>query len=107
MSRIQIDTKELDRLIRQTPGKTKELVKSLAFVVEGEAKTHAPVDTGALRASINTTQHNEDTYWIMDGVEYGIFQELGTSRMSGHPFMVPAVEIAGQRIPELARKLFT
>jgi hypothetical protein len=29
---------------------------------------------------------------IADGVEYGVFQELGTSRLAPQPFMSPAVE---------------
>lgn len=30
--------------------------------------------------------------FVADGVEYGLFQEMGTSRMPAHPFMRPAVE---------------
>lgn len=29
---------------------------------------------------------------VADGVTYGIYQELGTSKMAAQPFMVPAVE---------------
>lgn len=31
---------------------------------------------------------------IADGVTYGIYNELGTSKMPAHPFMSPAVEAA-------------
>ena len=44
------------------------------------------------------------TRWVHDGVEYGIYQELGTSQMGAQPFMRPAVE-ANRRGFERALKL--
>ena len=35
---------------------------------------------------------NVRTQYVADGVEYGIYQELGTRHMAAHPFMRPAVE---------------
>ena len=34
-----------------------------------------------------------DRWIIRDGVEYGIYVELGTSRMSARPSLIPAVEV--------------
>jgi hypothetical protein len=32
------------------------------------------------------------TYYIADGVQYGVYQELGTSKMAAQPHVTPAVE---------------
>ena len=60
------------------------------------AKSFAPVDTGALRDSINYT-YNPSTHvlQINVGMPYGPFQEFGTYRMKPHPFIRPALAIAG------------
>jgi HK97 gp10 family phage protein len=89
---VKLDTKRLDQIVRNLDGNTERAIKRIAFQVEGYAKTLAPVDTGALRNSINTERIDKDTYWVGDGVEYGIYQEFGTYRMAAHPFLIPAAE---------------
>ena len=49
-------------------------------VCENYAKIGAPVDTGRLRNSMNHTMVSDNTVAIGSNVEYGIYQELGTSR---------------------------
>ena len=49
------------------------------------------LDVKVLRDYIANTG-GKFTKFVKDGVEYGIYQEMGTSRMSAQPFMVPAVE---------------
>ena len=46
------------------------------------------------------------TYIVQDGVEYVIFQELGTSRAAAQPFLVPAVEAFTQRYQDAFKVLF-
>ncbi len=50
-----LDTKVLDALIKNLDGNVAEAVAKAAFALEGRAKLRAPVDTGALRASIYTS----------------------------------------------------
>lgn len=39
--------------------------------------------------------------WIIsDGVEYGVFQEFGTSKFGGRPFLVPAFEEKTKTLPD-------
>jgi HK97 gp10 family phage protein len=60
-----------------------------------DAKILAPVDTGNLRASIGYETHETKSgAWGVVGptASYGIFVELGTSRMSGQPFLGPAFD---------------
>jgi hypothetical protein len=102
---VKLDTKKLDALTRETPLKAKEIIRSSSFQIEGWAKERVPRDpkrppknpkipvTGALRNSINTEIINSGfTGIVSDGVEYGIYQELGTSRIPARPWLVPAVE---------------
>jgi HK97 gp10 family phage protein len=92
-------------MIQKIPGEADKLVKAGATAIQGKAATLAPVDTGALKSSLHTEKHGELTYWAADGVEYGIYQELGTSRMAAHPFMVPAAEWVRPQYVESFRKL--
>jgi HK97 gp10 family phage protein len=39
-------------------------------------------------------------------VEYGIFQELGTSKMPAQPFLIPALEAWRNRFLDAFRELF-
>lgn len=70
--------------------------------VQGLAREFAPVDTGALRASIQYAPTGEMEAVVQDGVAYGVFQEFGTSRAPAQPFMRPAVEVS---IPEYLAEL--
>jgi HK97 gp10 family phage protein len=95
-------------------------VRKVAFDIEREAKEAAPVDTGALRASIHTVTWQDDGYaaaasaavaadphaQVFPGVRpdgpheavvavaaaHGAFVEMGTVRQAAQPFFRPAVE---------------
>lgn len=95
MNTVTLDTKKLDQLIRESPGKADKVVREWATVMTGDAARDAPLATGALRNSIlanSPEKVGQLRYRIQDGVEYGIWQEIGTSHMAAHPFLVPAVE---------------
>lgn len=49
------------------------------------------IDDSKLRELIAGTG-GETVAIVADGVEYGIYQEMGTSKMKAHPFMHPAAE---------------
>ena len=100
---VKLDTRVLDSIIASHRQEASVIVRGAAFSVEGEAKVRAPVDTGALKNSLNTSEINDLAYRVSDGVEYGIYQELGTSKMSAQPFMVPAVESIRKRWHEMWR----
>ena len=104
IKKIKLDTDALDRFAAGLNVSTDRALHAVALQAEGHAKNAAPVLTGALRGSINTQQIRIGTYWVQDGVEYGIFQELGTSKMAAHPFMVPAVENAIRDIAEAVKR---
>jgi HK97 gp10 family phage protein len=66
-------------------------VSKAARDIQGRAQTKAPVDTGALRNSIQAAQVRPFAWRVTVGAEYGIYQEFGTRRMPARPFFFPAV----------------
>ena len=86
------DFRRLDSAAQE---KIRDAIASAAFVIEREAKFRAPVDTGRLRASIHADVENvygdEPNATVSDGVEYGVFNEFGTSSRRGTPFFRPAI----------------
>lgn len=94
---IKLDTEALDKYAASLGTNTDRALAAIAFQVLGIAKTKAPYDTGALSNSIEV-EKAWGGYIVKDGVEYGVFQELGTSKMAAHPFMVPAVEQAARDV---------
>lgn len=121
-TKVFTDTSNLNRLISRIPGNRAKVVKSIAFQVEAIAKMKAPVDTGALRNSIYTatsesntppteateqlpTPDNEVTAFVGPSVEYGIYQELGTSFFSAQPFLLPALREVERQLESHARVL--
>ena len=114
-----LDTKMLDAIVRDSDKKGEQILRKLAFEVEGKAKQLAPYDTTALRNSIYTQTDKVDGYdaavsevaskrpdakvhrnpkpekgeaIVGPCVEYGIYQEFGTSKMAAQPYLTPAVE---------------
>lgn len=72
-------------------------LRRAAYAIQADAQALAPVDTGALRSSITTTIEGDGRFGTMAAeigptVEYGIYQEFGTSTQSGTPFLTPAFD---------------
>ncbi len=120
-SKVVMDTRPLDKLVKKAPEKGDRAVRKTAFQIETDAKILAAVDTGAMRSSVHTVTSkgsNASTNlalaqglrpgvevaeappvtrlglaYVGVGVEYGIFVEFGTYKTSAQPFIVPAVEM--------------
>ena len=91
---VTIDTAKLDKITAEMKPGASKIVRLYGNLVVASAVKRAPVDTGALINSItaNSALVEPLTYRVQDGVNYGIFQELGTSKMAARPFLVPALE---------------
>ena len=105
---VKLDTRLLDKITAEIQPKASRVVNTYGIAIAGEAAKNAPLDTGALRNSIlsESTMTGDLSYTVQDGVEYGVFLELGTSRMSARPFMLPALEAWRQRFENAFSELF-
>ena len=103
----KLEMGKLEELIRTFPEKAEATVRAGALAVDGKAKTVAPMDTGALKNSIHAYSVGRLHWQVSDGVEYGIYQELGTSRHAAQPFMLPAVEWARPQWERMWREMMS
>jgi HK97 gp10 family phage protein len=74
--------------------KASAAVRKTAFDIEEGAKARSRVDTGAMRSSWQTEVQGSLEARISAGVEYAIYNEYGTSRMSAQPMARPAAHQA-------------
>lgn len=118
--KVDIDLSEVDRIARSLNKNIEDVLKMMAFEIEGLAKQLAPYDTTALRNSIYTVTKDSNNFDVAAAaatrlrpgvsveahpaisgdviarvgpcVEYAAFVELGTERMAAQPFLVPAFQ---------------
>lgn len=82
-----------------------------ALVAVGEdgtdiAAENAPFDTGRLSSSISYALTDDDKSVIIGtNVEYGPYQELGTSVYKGHPYLVPMLNDNKDRFKAMIEKI--
>lgn len=102
-ARMHVDVRRLQQMARQAPQKMGRVIRGMAETMNGDivesfgTSPSSPgdppgVDTDALRGSMHVENAGSFTQQIADGVEYGIYLELGTERMSARPFVVPVFE---------------
>lgn len=105
---IKLDTAMLDKITAEMQPKASAIVERRGFAVVADWAGSVPVDTGAYRNSITAESHMEGnmTFVAQDGVEYGVFVELGTSRMAARPALVPALEKNRQPFYDDFKELF-
>lgn len=84
-------------------------VEEASLLVEGQAASLAPVDTGLLKKSIThriIDRKGQPVGQVGTNVEYAAFQEFGTSKMAPQPFLKPALDKSRSSIREIiARRL--
>ena len=95
--RVTLDTHKLDVLQTGAGKKVDAILDKAAHDVEAGWKENIilkhVIDTGAYLNSVHVEgEHKPFERVIADGVEYGIFNEYGTSRMPARPCAGPAVE---------------
>lgn len=82
-----------------------------ALVAVGEdgtdiAAENAPFDTGRLAGSISyALTDNDKSVIIGTNVEYGPYQELGTSMYKGHPYLQPMLNDNKKRFKEIIKSM--
>ena len=116
---VKLDTRVLDQCVAELDSNRKDVCKAFAFAVEGQIKSFADVDTGAMRNSVYTeiqggggTQPGDTSGretmalpqpegdWIATvgpTVNYAIWKEIGTAKMAATHFVERAVESVRNR----------
>jgi len=104
-SSVSIVFNGLPKLTGGLKGRAGAIVKATAFGLETDAKTRAPVDTGALRASIHTEMTGPTSATVGTTIDYAMAQEYGAQGRAPHPYMTPAAEAARPRFIAAMTKL--
>lgn len=107
ISGIKLDTAALDKLAAHLNTNVSTALRRAATQAYGIAADLAPYDTGALSNTLRMDRDSELLYTIYDQVEYGIWQELGTSKMGAQPFMTPAIERVSGQIGQMIAEVIT
>lgn len=107
VSQLRSLAADLRAVSRTTQPKVKAAVRKTLFDIERDAKLIAfqkgVYEFGNLIASISTTVDPDGMGGeVGPTVEYGIYQELGTSVMAGRPYLAPAFD---RNSPQLAKAL--
>lgn len=80
----------IPQIIASMKIKVAAIVAKAALDWQAQAQVRAPVDTGALKNSIQAIKIS-DTFWkVIVGVHYGAYQEYGTVMHPAQPFFAPA-----------------
>lgn len=101
MGNVRIVYNHLPKLGRELPPKCNQTVQKAALKCETYAKDVCPVDTGALRNSIEAHSVDANTWEIAPHTEYAIYVEFGTRKMAARPYMRPAAEKIRKEYPDL------
>jgi HK97 gp10 family phage protein len=84
------------KLRQALPSKARVLLVKHVDATIDLMKQLSPVDTGAMRDSIDKVERAPLLIDIVVGVPYAIFVEFGTVNMEAQPFITPAIE-SGRR----------
>jgi hypothetical protein len=113
---VKLDVSKLNQLIASIPGNAEKVTAEAAMLIEQRAKmniqTWPLIDTGALLNSIQAEKIKRGRWVVHDGVEYGIYWELGhrnifLRRYVRKPFFLPAVKYVESKFSQMiAQGLF-
>lgn len=94
-------------IVAALPRAADATVERTARVIETDATSRVPVDTGALRTSIEVfgaAGSGERTVEAGQGLDYAPMVEFGTSRQTAQPFMTPAAMVGEKAMPRIAKE---
>lgn len=88
---IQLDTSGLDRRLRQMPARIQVARRQAAENIKQGAANRSRVRTGKMQKGWSV-EHGPEESTVFNPVNYTIYNEYGTVRMSAQPMLTPAVE---------------
>lgn len=81
-------------------------VRKTAFDIEAGAKQRSRWDTGAMRSAWQTSFEGQLEATVANGVEYAIYNEYGTHKMTAQPMARPAAHAAEAPFIAAMRQVF-
>lgn len=109
------DSSEIRKLSVDLRGASREARSKMRLVIQktcadtkADAQALAPVDTGALRSSITYKTQEVGSRIVGEvgpTVDYGVYVEMGTSRMGPQPYMRPAFDRRAPLLEQAAAQL--
>jgi HK97 gp10 family phage protein len=94
-NRVILDN--LDALEMDVLAKLDEAMNAAADVGKQVAQSLARVDTGEMRSKVYTDVRDQQII-LGDDSDHAVYNELGTSKMSAQPFLVPGAVAAGDEL---------
>lgn len=91
--RVRVDFSHYPRVARHLQDRADAIVRATALDLEAQMKVRAPVDTGFLRGSIQTSRVKAGHWRVVVGADYGIYLEYGTVHNRPQPFRDPAIRV--------------
>ena len=90
---VEVRSNKFPCVNTQARARAATAVAKAALDIEGHAKSVVPVDTGALKNSIQTEAGDSDlTKYVGPHTEYAVHVEYGTWKARAQPYMRPAAE---------------
>ena len=103
---MPISKNNSDKVFKETERKLNQVLTRAALLVERTAKQLVPVDTGTLKRSItHEIDTNKKIARVGSNVEYAAHVELGTSKRTARPYLVPALMKNRKAIKALVKLL--
>jgi len=95
---IHVDTAKLEEIAAKSGQTTRQIIESAGKEVESYAKSFSRVDTGAMKSGWQSEMTGDMTARISNDVEYTIYNEFGTYKMSAQPMLTPAMEMIAPKL---------
>lgn len=91
---VYLDTSVLDKITAEMQPKASKIVNKYGLAIASSWSQDVRKDTTAFEQSIlsESKMTGDLTFTASDGVDYGIWNELGTSKMAAKPSLTQAVE---------------
>ena len=89
---VTIRSNKLPQMDSRLYDEVANIVSTTALQCEGLAKVKCPVDTGALRNSIQAQSESALTWTVAPATDYAHHVEFGTVNQPAQPYMTPAAE---------------
>ena len=108
---VKVDTSKLTALLGDLGPEAEKVLDIGAFGMQGRwqknIRNKNVIDTGAYLGSVHVVEeHKPFERIIADGVEYGVYQEYGTSKIAARPCATPAFEATRGPFLDAWRALF-